>query len=103
LLLTEGRLSRLGPSVATDFRSNIITAQPLDEDMLRDKITYRGELEDTPPQNPRGPVEFAVTLDQTGVFSMSQMIEYLTSSRAGDMFDSKEDFTQALNIVLGKY
>lgn len=99
LLLAEGKLSALGPSVCSDFKSTIITAEPLKDDMLQDTITYRGELEDDPPANPRGPINFKVTLDRNGVFSMGQVIDYLTSSRAGEILSSKDEFIQSMNIV----
>lgn len=101
LLLSEGRVSALGPAVTSDMRSNLVSAQPLDKDMLRDKITYRGDLEDDPALSPKTPNDYTITLDQIGVFSLGQMIDYLTSSNASQMFDAKDDYTQALNIVLG--
>jgi hypothetical protein len=101
LLLAEGKLSVLGPSVCSDFRSTIITAEPLKDDMLQDVITYRGDGEDSPPANPRGPINFSITLDKNGVFSMGQVIDYLTSSRASEMLSSKDEITQSMNIVSG--
>jgi len=99
LLLAEGKLSALGPSVTSDFRSTIITAEPLKDDMLQDNVTYRLEGTDDPPANPRGPTNFKVTLDRNGVFSMGQLIDYLTSSRASELLSSKDELVQSLNIV----
>jgi len=101
LLLAEGKLSALGPSVCSDFKSTIITAEPLKDDMLQDNITYRAELEDTPPANPRGPINFKITLDKNGVFSMGQVIDYLTSTQSSKILDSKDEFIQSMNVVMG--
>lgn len=98
MLLSDGKISRLGSSVASDFSLHLITSEVLAEDMLRDKIKYRLELEDEPLENAQ---EYSITLDQTGTFSIGDMIDYMTSTQASAMFDAKDDFTQAMNIVFG--
>lgn len=96
ILLPDGKISTLGSSVASDFSLHLITSEKLAEDMLRDKIKYRLELEDEALENA---IEYSITLDQTGTFSLGDMIEYLTSTQASAMFEAKDDFVQAMNIV----
>jgi hypothetical protein len=44
---------------------------------------------------------YRVQLQYTGALTVSELIDYLTSTQAGALFGSKEEIIQALNIVVG--
>jgi len=98
VLLSDGKISTLGSSIASDFSLHLVTSAVLADDMLRDKVKYRLELEDEPLDNAQ---EYSITLDQTGSFSVGDLIDYMTSTQASAIFEAKDDFTQASNIVFG--
>lgn len=107
LLLEDHLFQSYGTSITTDFRSNLISRVELDlgeEDESKDNkeyaVTYRSEEEDVPTQNA---IQYYCRIQFTGSLTLSELVNYLTSTQAGLMFGSKEEIIQALNIVLGYY
>jgi eukaryotic translation initiation factor 2C len=99
-LLLEEHFLPHGNDVATDFKSNLISRGDLDIEEEGYLVTYRAEDEDDPAPNAR---QYRIHLQSTGTFTVSELINYLTSSQAGLMFGSKEEIIQALNIVVGHH
>lgn len=69
----------------------------LEEEYL---ITYRTEDEDEAELNPR---IYKVRLQLTGTITVSELMNYLTSTQASQLFASKEEVIQALNIAVGHH
>ncbi|KAL9596726.1 MAG: hypothetical protein Q9219_005601 [cf. Caloplaca sp. 3 TL-2023] len=99
-LLLEEHLQLHQNSIATDYKSNIISRDDIEVEKEGYLVTYRVENEDDAPSNAK---QYRVRLQATGVLTVSELINYLTSSQAGLMFSSKEEIIQALNIVVGHH
>ena len=99
-LLLEEHLQLYQNEVVTDFRSNIISRNDIKIEEDGYVVTYRAEDEDDPAPNAK---QYRVRLQATAVLTVSELIDYLTSSQAGSMFGSKEEIIQALNIVVGHH
>ncbi|KAH8691555.1 ribonuclease H-like domain-containing protein [Talaromyces proteolyticus] len=107
LLLEDHLFGSYGSNIATDFKSNLICRVELDLDEEDEGqgnnefvVTYRSEEEDVPAQNA---IQYRCRIQFTGSLTLSELVNYLTSTQAGLMFGSKEEIIQALNIVLGYY
>lgn len=107
LLLEDHLFVSYGSNIATDFKSNLISRTELDLDAKGEGqdnqdyvVTYRSEEEDVPAQNA---IQYRCRIQFTGSLTLSELVNHLTSTQAGLMFGSKEEITQALNIVLGHY
>lgn len=85
-------------NVATDFKSNLISRTELDVNEEGYIIRYRAENEDDPVSNARS---YQIRLQETGALTVSELVEFLTSTQAGALFGFKEEIIQALNIVVG--
>lgn len=98
-LLLQEHLGRYGHGIATDFRSNILskTELELEEEYA---VIYKAEDEDSPAANAK---TYKIRLQPTGAFTVSELMDYLTSSQASQLFGSKEEMVQTLNIVVGHY
>lgn len=103
LLLEDNFGESLRPSIATDYRSTIISHQKIldqDQEPVTFDIIYRNEKEDEPATRPE---RYRVTCQFTGHLDRADLLNYLTSTNAGAMFQEKADILQALNIVFGHY
>ncbi|EXJ58677.1 hypothetical protein A1O7_06105 [Cladophialophora yegresii CBS 114405] len=99
-LLLEEHFVQHHPRIATDFKSNLITSAELDIDQGGYTIVYRTEDEDDPQPNAR---RYRVRLARTASLTVSELLDELTSTRAGTLLGSKEEIIQALNIVVGQH
>lgn len=99
-LALEERLQLCQNDIATDFRSTMVSRNGIEVEEDGYLVTYRAEDEDDPAPNAK---QYRVKLQATGVLTVSELVNYLTSSQAGLMFGSKEEIIQALNIVVGHY
>ncbi|KAI1269183.1 RNA interference and gene silencing protein [Xylariaceae sp. FL1019] len=97
-LFLEEHFSSERHAIATDFKSTIISRNKL---KLQDKdkfdIPYRSEYDDATTANAK---QYHITINDTKSLTLSELINYLTSTQAGLMFGSKDHIIQALNIVL---
>ena len=85
--------------VATDYKSLLLCrSAPIHQTEY--PIRYRSEGEDEP--SPRA-TSYRLRLQDAGTLHMSQLIDFMTSSNASALFDSKDELIQALNIVLGHH
>jgi eukaryotic translation initiation factor 2C len=99
-LLLEEHFLPHGHSIATDFKSNLISRNELDLEKDEYIVTYRSEEEDVPAPNA---TQYRCRLQFTGSLTLAELINHLTSSQAGLMFGSKDEILQALNIVMGHH
>jgi eukaryotic translation initiation factor 2C len=98
-LFLEEHISPGRKDVATDYKSLLLCRSAL----IHQKeypIRYRSEGEDEP--SPRA-TSYRLRLQDAGTLHMSQLIDFMTSSNASALFDSKDELIQALNIVLGHH
>ena len=100
LLIEETPLSSLRNQIATDYRTTLICRNKIPESDFEHGIVYKDENEDTP--GPRATAH-RLRLQETGVFTMAELISYLTSTRADAAFPQKDEVIQALNIVIGHH
>lgn len=96
-LFLEQHFDQIRKSIATDYKSNLISAVDLSSGGTYD-VRYRAEDEETFPENPK---VFRVKIQPTGTLRPSDLLDYLTSTNASAMFQNKEEILQAMNIVLG--
>jgi eukaryotic translation initiation factor 2C len=98
-LLIEDHLAQYSGEIVTDFKSNLLckTEIELEEEYI---VTYRSEDEDDAQPNAKS---YQVRLQPTGMITVSELMDYLTSTQASQLFGSKEEIIQALNIAVGHY
>lgn len=99
-LLLEEHLPQYGRNVATDFKSNLISRKEIDLNDDGYEIVYRGDFEEEPGPHAK---TYKIRLQFTGALTVSELMNYLTSTGFGALFGSKEEIIQALNIVLGHH
>ncbi|KAK2767510.1 hypothetical protein FQN54_003667 [Arachnomyces sp. PD_36] len=99
-LLLEENFPDYRTKIATDFRSTLVSSVevPFSEELYN--VTYRAEGEDEPSARAK---TYRARIQSTGTLTMTELINYLTSSNAGAILQSKEEVIQALNIILGHY
>ncbi|MCJ1403171.1 hypothetical protein MMC11_006394 [Xylographa trunciseda] len=100
LLIDETPISSLKLQIATDYRTTLVCRTKIPDTDLEQGIVYKDEHEDTP--GPRA-TSHRIKLQQTGVFTVAQLVSYLTSTRADAAFPNKEEVIQSLNIILGHH
>ncbi|KAL9608420.1 MAG: hypothetical protein Q9167_006751 [Letrouitia subvulpina] len=86
--------------LVTDFRSNIIAREQLLSQPFDQVMQYVAENEDEPAVNAP---KFRVQVEETGVLTVSQLTDFLTSSDMSRMFEDKKSIVQALNIFVRHY
>lgn len=96
-LLLDEHFFQYHNSITTDYRSTLVSRIELPI-MGTFDVRYRDEHEDEYPENPK---VYKVTCQFTGKLNPSDLLNYLTSSNASAMFESKAEVIQAMNIVLG--
>lgn len=101
-LLMEELAYQTSIDIATDYKSFLLTrsTSAIKEQYKEHPILYLSEGEDEPSTNARS---YRVRLNFTRTLQMSDLIDYLTSSNASKLFESKETMIQAMNIILGHY
>ena len=99
-LLIEEHFSQNTNSIATDYKSTLISrvALPISNDLYL--IRYRSEDEDEPSPNAKS---FRLRLQDTGTLQVSELLDHLTSTQASSLLATKEGIVQALNIVVGSH
>jgi eukaryotic translation initiation factor 2C len=85
-------------SIASDFRSTLISCVKLTEGKY--DVRYKEDLEDDYPETPR---VHTVTVQHTGEISPVDLVNYITSTDAGAMLESKEEIVAALNMIMGHH
>ncbi|KAK5463118.1 hypothetical protein LTS15_002831 [Exophiala xenobiotica] len=98
-ILLEEYFSEHEADIVTDFHSNIISKTKL---ALQSPyaVAYRGDGVDDVQANA---TVYQVSVAQTGVSKLSELLDHVTSEDAVAALASKADFLQALNIVAGHH
>jgi hypothetical protein len=99
-LLLEEHFPSNKKQIATDYRSTLIACVELLKDEKVFEVRYKDEGQDEYPENPR---VYKVTCQPTGQISPSDLMDYLTSSNAGSMLESKPEIVAALNIIMSHH
>ncbi|PTU23924.1 hypothetical protein P175DRAFT_010743 [Aspergillus ochraceoroseus IBT 24754] len=102
-LLLEEHFPELKTHIVTDYKSTMISHRKvLDEENepVAFDVRYRDEYSDEYPERPE---VYRVVCKFTGRLDPAHLLNYLTSSDAAAMFDSKADVLQALNIAVGHH
>jgi hypothetical protein len=97
LLLNE-HFANEKSSIASDFRSTLISCVKLKAGKY--DVRYKEDLEDDYPETPR---VHAVTVQFTGQINPVDLVNYITSTDAGAMLESKEEIVAALNMIMGHH
>ncbi|PYI17866.1 Piwi-domain-containing protein [Aspergillus violaceofuscus CBS 115571] len=100
-LLIEEHFASQRNGVVTDFVSTLISRNELLEEAEVDRtydVRYRDEYDDEYQEQPK---VYRVKCQHTGTLEPSDLLDYLTSAHATDMFAKKPEILQAMNIVLG--
>jgi eukaryotic translation initiation factor 2C len=97
-LLLEEHFPQQKNSIASDFRSTLVSCVKLTEGKL--DVRYKEHLDDDYPETPR---VHQVTVQYTGEVNPADLLNYLTSTNAGAMLESKSEILAALNIIMGHH
>jgi eukaryotic translation initiation factor 2C len=100
-LFLDQHLLQYQNSVASDYRSTLVSKieLPLQSGASYD-VKYKAPEDDEFRENPQ---IYHVRLQFTGNLMVSELLDYLSSTNASAMFNSKEEVLQALNIVVGHH
>lgn len=97
-LLLDEHFAQYRNNVASDYKSNLISRVKLPEGQY--DVRYRDEHDDDYPEYPN---VYRIHCQFTGVVNPSDLLDYLTSTNAAAMFQSKAEVIQAMNIALGHH
>lgn len=97
-LLLEEFFADQQADLASDYRSTLISREPLGLEDRDYQVRWKAEGEDSYSNDP---IVYIVTVKYTGTVSVPELVNYLTSSHAGDVLNNKAAIIQALNIIVG--
>ncbi|OMP84863.1 Protein argonaute-2 [Diplodia seriata] len=100
LLLDTPELSAFKPDIVSDFKSTLISRKKLDRDEIVVGFQYRAEDEDDPLPNAQ---MHRIRVKFTNSLSVSELIDYLTSSNMGTRYPDEQPITQAFNIFMNHH
>ncbi|KAL4782559.1 ribonuclease H-like domain-containing protein [Aspergillus varians] len=88
--------------LAADFRSTLICAVDLLQGNLEQvyDVRYKGELQSEYPEKA---AVYPVKVIFTGKVSISDLLDYMSSTNVGSMFRGKSEVLEALNIIVGHH
>ncbi|KAJ5766223.1 uncharacterized protein N7511_003839 [Penicillium nucicola] len=97
-LLLEEHFAQQKRSIASDFRSTLVSYVKLREGTY--DVRYKENLLDDYLETPR---VHQVTVQHTGQVNPADLLNYLTSTNAGAILDSKSEIVAALNMIIGHH
>ncbi|KAL9131513.1 MAG: hypothetical protein Q9217_000592 [Psora testacea] len=100
LLLELPRYARFQGDIVTDFKSTLVSRKRLHADAEESAFPYRAEGEDEPRDNAQ---TYKLRVEETGILTVSELTDYLTSTNVSTAYTEKLPLLQALNIFLGHY
>ncbi|KAK0647518.1 Protein argonaute-2 [Lasiodiplodia hormozganensis] len=100
LMLDTPDLSPFKPDLVSDFKSTLISRKKLDRDEITLSIQYRAEDEDEPLPNAQ---MYRIRVKFTNTLSVSELMDYLTSSNMGTRYPDEQPITQAFNIFMNHH
>jgi hypothetical protein len=99
-LFLDEHLAQDKHQTVTDFKSTLLSKTELDLDRVEYQVTYLSEEEDEPAPNA---IIYKIRLQPTGTITVSDLMNHLTSTQASQIFGSKDEIIQALNILIGHH
>lgn len=97
-LLLEEHFPQQKDSIASDFRSTLVSCVKLKEGKF--DVRYKEHMDDDYIEPPR---VHQVTCQYTGQVNPADFVNYLTSTNAGAMLESKAEIVSALNMIIGHH
>ncbi|ETI24054.1 hypothetical protein G647_03423 [Cladophialophora carrionii CBS 160.54] len=97
LLLAE-HFPQHSPGIVSDFKSTIISNKPLKIDQRGYIVAFRAEEGAAPAEDAK---RFLLRIQQRAAITISDLIEYLTSTTIAGPLSSKEAILNTLNIIMG--
>jgi len=101
LLLEEATFAPVRDSVATDYRSNLVSAKDIDLGPTGRKvvrITYRESDGEVLP-NAR---TYTIKIQKSRTITLSELMDYLSSTSADAHYEGHDEAVQALNIIMAR-
>jgi eukaryotic translation initiation factor 2C len=100
LLLDLPAYQNFRKDIVTDFKANLISRVRLQTERQEYDIPYKAEGEDDPLDRA---ARYKVYVEETGTFTVTQLVDYLNSTNTSAIYSDKLDVIQALNIFLRHY
>ncbi|KAF7505467.1 hypothetical protein GJ744_000714 [Endocarpon pusillum] len=100
LLLQLPEYADFEHDIVTDFKSNLVSCRRLSPDTVDSVVQYRAEGEDEPRANAQ---TYRLRVKETGILTVSELTDYLTSTNVNTTYADKLPVLQALNIFLAHY
>ena len=100
LLLESPGYDQFRDDIVTDFKSTLISRERLGIDVAVSEVQYRDEGEDDP--GPRAK-NYRLRIEHTGVITVAELTDYLTSTNLSQAYADKPSVLQALNIFFAHY
>ncbi|EKG13696.1 Argonaute/Dicer protein PAZ [Macrophomina phaseolina MS6] len=100
LLLDSAELRPSKPDIVSDYKSTVIARKRLDRDEIVVSILYRAEDEDEPLPNAQ---TYRARVKFTNSLSVSELMDYLTSSNMNTRYPDQGAITQAFNIFMNHH
>ncbi|KAK2745852.1 hypothetical protein FQN57_003465 [Myotisia sp. PD_48] len=99
-LLLEDHFADNRNRIATDYKATLVTNERLNLASQSFDIKYRMEGEDQPPPKH---ITYKLRIIEIPSLTLSDLIKFLASPTSEAFGHNKEEYTQALNIVIGHY
>ena len=90
-------------SIVTDFQLNLISLEPLPEDIRNQKVDYFHEAEGAARGNAQTYNLHIVPVSEFPFLRISDLLGFLTSTARTAQYPEKASMVQALNILIGHY
>lgn len=100
LFLNLPEYGELRNDIVTDFKSTLVSRRQILNISCIAAIQYQAELEDQPRANAPS---YQLRVQETGIFTVSELLNYLNSTDVNAPYADKLPVLQALNIFLSHY
>ncbi|KAF3480882.1 argonaute [Arthroderma uncinatum] len=99
-LLLEDHFLNFKGRIATDFKATLVSTVSLDLASESLEVTYRDELDEVALPNA---ITYRLRVIEIPPLSLDQLTSYLASPSGDGLGQSKEEYLQALNIIMGHF
>ncbi|KAK2871788.1 hypothetical protein FQN49_002828 [Arthroderma sp. PD_2] len=99
-LLLEDHFPNFKGRIATDFKATLVSTVSLDLASESLEVTYRDELDEVAPPNA---LTYKLRVIEIPPLSLDQLMSFLASPSGDALGQSKDEYLQALNIIIGHF
>ncbi|KAM5451878.1 hypothetical protein MaudCBS49596_003706 [Microsporum audouinii] len=99
-LLLEEHFPDFKGKIATDFKATLVSTVSLDLASESLEVVYRDDLDEVPQPNA---FTYKLRIIEIPPLSLDQLTNFLASSGADAFGQSKDEYLQALNIIIGHF